>query len=102
MALDMPIKSICRQNERHLASGLMMASPHLYPPPSTAHSTVTPDSALTSLLLHLGFLCRLLRLGIFLLGGCAKDTNWSPLQVQGDMVELQKQGCQDCESPSKT
>lgn len=53
---------------------------------------VTPDSALTSLLLHLGFLCRLLMLGIFLLGGCAKDTNWSPLQVQGDMVELQKQG----------
>lgn len=82
------MKSTCRQNEGHPASGLMTVYPPPRPPPSTAHSTVTPDSALTSLLLHLGFLCRLLRLGIFLLGGCAEDTNWSPLQVQGDMVEL--------------
>lgn len=79
----MPMKSICRQNEGHLASGLMAVAPHPCPPPSTAHRTVTPDSVLTSLLLRLGFLCRLLRLG-----GCAEDTNWSPLQVQGGMVEL--------------
>lgn len=63
---------------------------------------VTPDSALTRLWLCLVLLRSLRRLGIFLLRGCAKDTNWSPLQVQRDMMELQGQECQGCRSPSES